>query len=717
MAQDGPVTEFPFSDREIRFDMSGSVQGRFAQIAGQTVNIVNSGPVPLVPHEVPAMVPFFKDRVEVLAALDEVFETQRHGARVVVLTGPYGVGKSAVARRWAHLRADRYPDGQMYVNLGGTSSAAVTGPDVAAALLRRLGVDSEDIGGALDGRVERFRSAVEGKRLLIVLDHAVTAAQVAPFMTSAADVLVTAQSISGILRMDGACFYDLTPLEEPFASELFYALAGLDGPDAITDGIVCEIVQRFCGRMPLAIALCGVRFAGRASRQGLREWFDDFRGSDRQPLQASDEWRALWDGVFNEMYEGLDQGEAQVFRAVGVLPSNRFTAGHVAAMLLTPIDTVSAVLARLAGKQIVLKTSGSFEIHGLVQRYARDVADTHGKDEANEMRCRVVDFMTACAQAMDKALVCTRLRVAVIEGLPEIAEFSHDGAADGWFDAEHGAVLGYMRLAKDCGLWQQLYAMSEAWWSPAYARHEFDFALELSDRGIEVAELKEDPAVSARLLGQSALVCIATGDLNAASYRLARAYRWLARVESTDVRLKLSASLWEWSGKLADARGADDEAKDAFAESRDFFIALNDRRGIAIQDYHLAKLAFKQGKFVQGADLVSQALGRLDRADDSLTVARFSVLRARCLIGSQDLESARTARTEMAELCESPALSNASFLLGRMQVCIASAAEMIGDRVGQRAALASAHEAFTRIGSCHADGIAQQLAAIDEPEV
>ncbi|WP_157930990.1 hypothetical protein [Mycobacteroides abscessus] len=587
---------------------------------------------------------------------------------------------------------------------------------MAAALLKRLGVDSEDIGGALDGRVERFRSAVAGKRLLIVLDHAVTAAQVTPFVTSAADILVTAQSISGVLRMDGACFHDLTPLEEPFASELFYTLAGLNGPDAATDAIVGEIVHRFCGRLPLLIKVCGVRFAGRAGHQGLSEWFDDFRGSGRPPLQAGGEGRVLWDGVFDEMYEGLDQREAQVFRAVGVLPSNRFTAGHVAAMLLTPIDAVADTLVRLAGKQIVLKASGFFEIHGLVQRYGRDVADAYSQDEADKMRCRVVNFMTACAQAMDKALVHKRLRVAAIEGLPEIAEFSQDGAADGWFDAEHGAVLGYMRLAKECGLWRQLYAMSEAWWSPAYARHEFDFALALSDRGIEVAELKEDPAVSSRLLGQSALVCIATGDLDAASDRLARGYRWLAAVKPKAVRLKLAASLLEWSGKLADAKGADDEAEKAFAESRDFFVALGDRRGIAIQDYHLAKLAFKQGKFCAGADLASQAIGRLDRADDSLTVARFSVLRARCLIGSQDLESARTARTEMAELCELSALSEAWLLLGRMQECIATAAEMIGDRVGQRAALASAHEAFTRSGSRRVYGVAQQLAVIDGAE-
>ena len=212
------MTEFP--DRGVRFNNSGPVGGPVFQVgAASAVNVHLPGRSELEPpREVPLAVPFFTDRVDVMASLDRLCdEADRPAPRAVVLTGPRGVGKSAVVRRWAHMRADQYPDGQIYVNLGGTPSDAVTAADVAASVLTRLGVPREELGGLLDGRVERFRSAVAGKRVLLVLDHAMTASQVSPFMTSSADVVVTASAALGALRLHGARFRYVDCLDEPFA--------------------------------------------------------------------------------------------------------------------------------------------------------------------------------------------------------------------------------------------------------------------------------------------------------------------------------------------------------------------------------------------------------------------------------------------------------------------------------------------------------------------
>lgn len=250
------MMEFP--DHGIRFDNSGPVEGSVFQFgAASAVNLHVSGRTATVPREVPSAVPFFTDRAGVLAYLDQLCDrNEQIGSKVAVLTGPRGVGKSAVVRRWAHLRADQYPDGQIYVNLGGTPSAAVTAADVAASVLTRLGVPREELGGLLDGRVERFRSAVAGKQVLLVLDHAVTASQVIPFVTSSADVVVTAASALGALRLHGAKFRYVDCLDEPFASALFRDIAGLDDVDDSTEAVVAAIVQQFCGRLPLAITLC-----------------------------------------------------------------------------------------------------------------------------------------------------------------------------------------------------------------------------------------------------------------------------------------------------------------------------------------------------------------------------------------------------------------------------------------------------------------------------
>lgn len=700
------------SDRGIRFDTSGSVAGSLLQVAAtQAVNVHLPGRTALVPREVPLAVPFFTDRAEVMDALDRLCDAEGTRSRVAVLTGPRGVGKSAVVRAWAHSRAARYPDGQMYVDLGGRSSAAITAADVVASVLARLGVATEDLGGVLDGRVERLRSMVAGKRILIVCDHAVTASQIIPFVGSSADVVVTTTDASafGVLRLHGARFVTVNHLDEPFASALFRGVAELSDLDDASEAVVGELVQRFCGRLPLAITLCGAMYADRPGVGGLAKWFEDLRGSDNPLSRIRVEGEVPLEEVFDEVYRGLDLIEARAYHSLGVLPAGRFTAGHVAAMLLMEPGAVDAVLSRLVDKRILTENSGFFEVHGLVQQHARGIGDSLSREKVDEFSWRVVEFMTACAQTMDRALVRTRLRVAAIVDLPEIAALTDPGAAHRWFDSEHSTALGYLRLAQDRGQWRHVCAMSEAWWSPAYARRQFDLALELSDIGAEVAEALEDPVISTRLWGQSALVCIATDEREEASDRLDCAYRWLAAIESDADRMILAASLSEWSGKLADATGDLTEANSAFLRARDFFSALQDSRGVAMQDYHLAKLAYRRGSYSEATDLVSAALRHLDPLEDSMTVARFSILRARCLIASNSSTSVHAVRKEMAELCASPVFSEAHFLLGQMYECVATGAEAMGDRAGMVEALEAAHAAFERCGSHIAHDIARRL--------
>ncbi|RIT42398.1 NB-ARC domain-containing protein [Mycobacteroides abscessus] len=648
-----------------------------------------------------------------MAALDELCddEGERVGPRLAVLTGPRGVGKSAVVRRWAQLRADRYPGGQIYVNLGGTSSNAVSAVDVIASVLPRVGVPPDDFGGVLDGRIERFRSAVAGKRVLLVLDHAATASQVIPFATSSAHVVVTATAAVDALRLYGARFHDVKRLELPFARALFCEIAGLDDPDQATEAVVTEVVQRLCGCLPLAITLCGAMYASTRRRRTLAEWFDDLRRSDRPLSRFRVDGEPPLHEVFDEVYRGLDALEARVYRAVGALPADRFSVAHVAAMLSMPAEAADCVLSELVDKCILTRSAGGYEVHRLIQWHARDAAETHGADEAGAVRRRVVDFVTACAQSMDRAMVNHRLRIAVVGSLPEISELSDLGAANSWFDLECAAALGYMRLARDCGRWRHVCAMSEAWSSPLYARGQFDRARDVSDLGVEVAEFLDDPAIYVRLLGQSALVCIATGDLSEASERLGRAYRSLGLVVDDHVKLRLSASLLEWSGKLSEAKGDIAQAEAEFVQARDYSRALGNARGEAIQDYHLAKLAAERGNHAQAAELAAGSLSRLDAAGDSLTFIRFSIFRARCLIKAREPQ---LAHSELTELCASTLYSGSDFLIGQMQECIAAAAEALGDHDGARNALRSALAAYTRSGSDNADEIASRLAAITE---
>src|SRR6266511_191158 len=171
-----------------------------AQPAGGGVAVPAGGGV-AVPRQLPADTYGFTGRAAELASLDALLDAAGREPSAVVISavaGTGGVGKTALAVHWAHRVVDRFPDGQLYVDLRGYDPDQPLDPaDVLAGFLCALGVPGEQVPYDTAERAARYRTLVAGRRMLVVLDNAYSADQVRPLLpgTPACFVLVTSQAV------------------------------------------------------------------------------------------------------------------------------------------------------------------------------------------------------------------------------------------------------------------------------------------------------------------------------------------------------------------------------------------------------------------------------------------------------------------------------------------------------------------------------------------
>ncbi|WP_167111855.1 AfsR/SARP family transcriptional regulator [Amycolatopsis viridis] len=317
--------------------------------------------------QLPLDLPDFTGRAEPLAELTGVLDGER--TSVVVLSGPPGAGKSALAVHAAHVVRDRYPDGQLYVDLRGTSDSPRRPLDVLAELLHALGVPDPAIPRELGERSALLRSRLAGRRVCVVLDDAGCAAQVRPLLPGAGACAVLVTSRGRLPDLTGARHADVGVLSGAEAAELLTRIAGPARTQA-EPAAAAEIVEA-CGRLPLAIRIAGARLSLR------REW--TLRTLARR---LADERRRLDELRVGDLavrasltlsYEQLPGSCARAFRALAALGPLPFPGWMVGALLGR--ECADEVLDALVDAHLVESVGRRYRLHDLVRCYARELAD------------------------------------------------------------------------------------------------------------------------------------------------------------------------------------------------------------------------------------------------------------------------------------------------------------------------------------------------------
>jgi tetratricopeptide (TPR) repeat protein len=404
----------------------------------------------VIPAQLPVDVERFAGRAGELAALDGA------EARVVVVTGTAGVGKTALAVHWAHRVAEEYPDGQLYVNLRGFDrSQEVMDPGEAIrGFLEALGAERQRIPHGRDAQAALYRSMAAGRRLLVVLDNARDADQVRPLLAASPTVrtVVTSRDrLTALVAEIGAQPLELDLPNQAEAVELLKQRIGMP-----QDAREAEAVVAACGRLPLALALV----AARARQTGfpLANLAAELRRPDAAAL---DEVRA----VFTWSYRLLSPAAARLFRLLGlVAAADIATAAVTALAAVTPAD-LNRMLRELTEANLVIEhASGRYQLHDLLRAYARELA--HHSETEGERRAaltRLLDHYTHTAYQADMVLNPTRSPIPMqLKGDGSDQRLEATEALE-WMGKERAALLSALYQAKDEGLdrhaWQLGWAL------------------------------------------------------------------------------------------------------------------------------------------------------------------------------------------------------------------------------------------------------------------
>jgi DNA-binding SARP family transcriptional activator/tetratricopeptide (TPR) repeat protein len=431
-----------------------------------------------VPHQLPAPPQSFVGRARELAELDRAADVQPGtGARLVIsaIGGAGGVGKTWLAVRWAHDNLDRFPDGQLYVNLRGFDPAGspVPWPVAIRGFLDALGVRPAMLPVDPDAQAALYRSLVADKRMLVLLDNARDTAQVTPLLpgSCAPTVLVTSRrQLAGLLTAHGARPVELDVLPEPDARELLTSQLGAESVLAQQDAAT-ELLTH-CAGLPLAVSIVTARAAARPHfalsvlAQELRE------ASARLDALDAGDMTANLRTTFSWSYDALAPAEAMTFGLLGLAPGPDIGLDAAASLAASPVATTRTVLRELHRAHLVQEHSPDrYRMHDLVHLYAIDRALRDQPEHCRRAALRrLVDFHlhTACAAAT--LLYPHRPAIDLDAPPPGCVPLppADRAAAMAWFEANHACLLAAQHLALeqewDAQVWKFAWALTIFHW-------------------------------------------------------------------------------------------------------------------------------------------------------------------------------------------------------------------------------------------------------------
>jgi tetratricopeptide (TPR) repeat protein len=567
---------------------------------------------PQGPAQLPLDIHGFTGRCAALSGLDLLIhddpEDRPHAVLITAIQGMPGIGKTALAVHWAHHVAHRFPDGQLYIDLGGHSSrGAVTISDALGHLLRGLGVDGTQIPADETERAAVYRSASADRQVLIVLDNAASAEQVRPLLPGSPLCLVVVTSRSqlvGLVAHDGARTIDLDVLSPDESAEL---LAAILGPERVATetGPTAELA-RLCAHLPLALRVAAADLASRP-HDSIAGAVRELAADRLSALVIDEDPRSAVQAAFELSFQRLSDDAKLAFRRLGLIEVPDFTPGAVAALLGWQTESAQRALRGLVRANLVeANRPGRYRLHDLLRDYARILTRSEDTDayRSDAVRKLLGWYLIRSREAAQVLHPHRR----PLSALPEPAQPGVVlGYADAlsWFEGERSNLIGAILQA-------ERFELDEFTWEIADALYDF-----LDLRGYHVDN------IGIHRTGLAA----ATRHANA----LARAYmlQHLAVIETH--RGHYAEAIGNAQGALAELRQLRDpyaesaplnalariylrlgrypEAREQGQEALRIRRHIGDRRGEAETLDNLVSLSWRLGNYPDAVRDGNQALG------------------------------------------------------------------------------------------------------------
>jgi DNA-binding SARP family transcriptional activator len=599
---------------------------------------------PFRPFQLPPDVPDFAGRHDAVKTVAGLLCAGSAGAwpAVASVTGMPGTGKSTLAVHVAHQLRDEFPDGQIYLDLGGDDLGTVDPHGALGQVLAGLGFAPAAIPATPAGRAAMLRSVCAGRRMLLVLDNVQTAGHVLPLFPASPScgLLITSRSLLAGLQ----CWpnVELTPLGPEEGVEL---LASVIGPGRVrAEPDAAARVAELCAGLPLAIRIAGTRLASRG-HQSL-SWLAARLDDEQTRLDELAVTGVALRSSFDLAYRGLDDGQQRALRILGMLGLPDFGAWLGAAALGTTVREAEDLIDGLVQARLLTVTAGRaldvprFRFHQLFRLYIRDVTAAAGSPaEAREAVCRAYRASLAAAAAMDQRLRChvplatsDRASAPAVQ-LPEPA----DPAS--WFATEHATLVaavhgaaerGWHDLAWDLALTLQRYLESH------HHLRDWDAA---ASAGLAAAQASGSALAEAAMLCSLGECHLVQDEHDAAAGTFSAAFALAAGATAADQRARARALLglscvYAARGQLAESAAA---ARTAIELADDEL----DRGFVAEAWMGLGATQHLQGEFAAASASFQRALAGFAAAGDRMNQAILLVN-----MGSTGTAAGRPAEAE-----------------------------------------------------------------------
>jgi DNA-binding SARP family transcriptional activator/transcriptional regulator with XRE-family HTH domain len=474
-------------------------------VAGWNGHGAGTGTPRAIPRQLPAAVPHFTGRVAQLRALAGVLEGAAGGAGMVMIaaiSGTAGVGKTALAVRFAHQVAGRFPGGQLYVNLRGFGpSKPATPAEAIGGFLDALGVPASGRPASLEGRAGLYRSLLAGRRMLVLLDDARDEDQVRPLLPADPGCLVlitSRQRLAGLAAAEGADLLILDPLSDADARDLLARRLGADRVAA--EPWAASELTALCVGLPLALSVVAARATAYPGHP-LAAMADELRDTHTRldALDGGDPSTSVR-GAFLWSYRQLSSGAARMFTLLGIHPGPDISARAAASLAGISPDQACEHLRELSRAHLVEDhTPGRYTFHELLRVFAAELAESSETGPARHAATtRILDHYLHTAHAATSLLPPPRSPAGLARPARGVApeRLTGHGEAMAWYQAEYKVLLEAIALASehrfDAHAWQLPVALRAFFarrghWDDWAATHQIALAAarRLGDRAAE----------------------------------------------------------------------------------------------------------------------------------------------------------------------------------------------------------------------------------------
>jgi tetratricopeptide (TPR) repeat protein/transcriptional regulator with XRE-family HTH domain len=656
------------------------------------------GAVPVPRMLPPGVADFVGRRAEVDQLTDLAASSESSGTLIAVISGTAGVGKTALAVHVARRVGNRFPDGQLHLDLRGFSTGPPLLPVRAlASLLAALGVAADAIPTDLDQAVGLYRSLLAERRVLLLLDNAHRAEQVRPLLPAGSGCLALVTSrdrLAGLIARDGARRLTLDPLSPPDAARLLARIVG--GPRVAAEPDAVAELAALCAYLPLAVRIAAANLADQP-RRDIAGYVAQVRAESPLTVLAVDgDESGVMRTAFDASYLRLDADAQRLFRRLGLNPAADATVPAAAALAGLDRRTTARLLRRLTAVHLAEEpVPGRFGAHDLLRRYAEvcaEVGDT--PDERRAAVNRLYDWYLRRADAAARLLSRGIVR---LPGPPPVGEgdFADRDAALAWLDTERPNLVAAIGHAADHGPRPAAWRLADALRGYFCLRlHTVDW-LAVAEAALRAARAESEPWAEV-----AAHLSLANCHLYQSRYDRAddHAVRGLRLARETGWR-EAEAAMLDTLGTVRWQAGRLGEAARAYAAA----LAINEETG----------WRFGQATNLSNLGLVYQESGQLD-----LAVEHFS----RALAVDEQLDSRSGMAITLSNLGEA---YHASGQLDRAHAHLTRALELcreLGDVGGEANALytlAAVDLDCGRVAEAdnHARAAVELAAASDDPRV